>query len=650
MKNRSGRFFSERSAFILIILVIIASVLIIASYEYSIQTSTRISNLSLDETHSNSQIVANDLGHVLENSLESVSANLDVMATSPALEYQNDSVVTELFSAAQNSTKSLTYSYFWLDSNGLLLLSYNGTSQTYSPGTGKNLSQRNFYIFPRSNGTTFFSSATPSLANASVEYVFISRPVYSFTSPNQSKQFDGVVGAAIDLRTLGKSLESVLSPNFHSGVSLLDFKGNILYSTAQSLIGQNVFGETYQSLLPTDLKPEFNAFLNQSLKGNSGFEDLSYHGSSGTLAYQPIFVNATASDGHEIPVQFGVLYVTVADTLAGSAVNLINQQRLASLVIVIGIAGTFGGIAFATLRWNRRLDVAVKEKTSDLLTANEELASKASAEKDLMNITAHELRTPTQSILANTEILRRVIRPALGLPQQNSSQSASLYSDYDSMLSDIQPTEMVDMVESSYRNAQRLQKLTESILEVARIDNRTFRIDKETFELNEIVRQSVEDSRNLLDRRESIERPNIKVSFEPKVDKLYVNADRTKIGEVMSNLLDNAIKFSQEGGTITIFTEKSEDGLYAVVKVRDEGPGIDPDIYPKLFTKFASKSGTGLGLYISRAYVEALGGTMMAENVTGGSEKAGAVFSFTLPIVKVEETAQETQVVATRRN
>ena len=127
-----------------------------------------------------------------------------------------------------------------------------------------------------------------------------------------------------------------------------------------------------------------------------------------------MFVNATTATGTQIPVQFGVLYVSAPDTLAASAVALIGQERNASLLIILGIAGVAAGLAITTLQWNRRLNETVREKTADLLNVNAQLAAKAKAEKDLLNITAHELRTPTQSILVNSEILRRVIRPILG--------------------------------------------------------------------------------------------------------------------------------------------------------------------------------------------------------------------------------------------
>jgi two-component system, OmpR family, sensor histidine kinase VicK len=116
-----------------------------------------------------------------------------------------------------------------------------------------------------------------------------------------------------------------------------------------------------------------------------------------------------------------------------------------------------------------------------------------------------------------------------------------------------------------------------------------------------------------------------------------VEADRAKLFEVLSNLIGNAIKFT-ENGTISVSIEK-EDG-HARISVRDDGKGIDPEIMPRLFTKFATNSdqGTGLGLFISKNIVEAHGGKIWANNNPDGQ---GATFTFTLPMEKVEEIKSE---------
>jgi two-component system, OmpR family, sensor histidine kinase VicK len=123
-----------------------------------------------------------------------------------------------------------------------------------------------------------------------------------------------------------------------------------------------------------------------------------------------------------------------------------------------------------------------------------------------------------------------------------------------------------------------------------------------------------------------------KLRSEPIENDVFIDADKSRLTQVIFNLLMNAFKFTKEG-IITINAEKKED--HVLVSIKDTGSGIDPEIMPRLFTKFATKSeeGTGLGLFISKGIVEAHGGRIWAEN-SEKSDKRGAVFTFSLPLTK----------------
>jgi signal transduction histidine kinase len=210
------------------------------------------------------------------------------------------------------------------------------------------------------------------------------------------------------------------------------------------------------------------------------------------------------------------------------------------------------------------------------------------------------------------------------------------------------------------RNAKRLQSLSENILDITKIESRTLKLNKEKFNINEKVRNVVEDIKS--------KEGGIEITFvEPKVNPIVVEADKIRIYEVISNLLTNAIKFTKKSSssssgdgscvsnnsndgrsssTITVFTsimstnqvDKKGDsssnmrGDEVIISIRDRGTGIDPDIKNKLFSKFATKSetGSGLGLFICKGIVEAHSGRIWAENNADG--KGGATFSFSLPI------------------
>jgi signal transduction histidine kinase len=182
------------------------------------------------------------------------------------------------------------------------------------------------------------------------------------------------------------------------------------------------------------------------------------------------------------------------------------------------------------------------------------------------------------------------------------------------------------------RNARRLQQLADDILDVTKIESQSLKLKKETFDLRELVTTMVNEYSEIVKKSNK----DIKLAYVPKDEKgsksLLVEADRGRISQVVSNLLSNALKFTEEGSILTT-SEIKDDGNAIVVSVKDTGAGTDSEILPRLFTKFASKSfaGTGLGLYISKSIVEAHGGKIWAENNSNGT---GAIFSFSLPIFK----------------
>jgi signal transduction histidine kinase len=152
----------------------------------------------------------------------------------------------------------------------------------------------------------------------------------------------------------------------------------------------------------------------------------------------------------------------------------------------------------------------------------------------------------------------------------------------------------------------------------------------------------VENYKNLISKANF----NIKLLFETCEDTLLVEADRERISQVISNLLNNAIKFTRKrGGLVSVRIQKNVNTINAnqsvvIISVRDTGSGIDHDIMPRLFEKFAAKSfqGIGLGLFISKKIIEAQGGKIWAENNGSNNNTAnliqkGATFSFSLPLI-----------------
>lgn len=256
---------------------------------------------------------------------------------------------------------------------------------------------------------------------------------------------------------------------------------------------------------------------------------------------------------------------------------------------------------------NRQLANLYKQ----VIATNKQMKTSSNMQKEFINVAAHELRAPIQPILGLAEVLRQQ-------NQQPDNKEDQMYSENNELLNVI------------IRNARRLQQLTENILDVTKIENNSMELNKEEFILSKAVLESFTDFTNQLSKEQ---KENVKLTVALDEGDVLVVADKHRINQVINNLLNNALKFTKQG-QITLSTEKEKKyGKEAIVKIQDSGPGIDPDIMPRLFTKFATKSysGTGLGLFISKSIVETHGGKMWAENNLDGK---GATFLFTLPIAK----------------
>ena len=247
------------------------------------------------------------------------------------------------------------------------------------------------------------------------------------------------------------------------------------------------------------------------------------------------------------------------------------------------------------------------ELKSEVQKANDELTKKNRGMDEFINIAAHELKTPIQPILGLSEIM-----------------SANLNG------------EQHEYMEVIRRNARRLQRLTQNILDVTKIESRSLSLNKEPIDLNDMISKIVEDNARHIKGTENGQ--DIKLTHFCSKTLIIVEADRERLIQVISNLLLNAIKFTKEG-TISISAQESIESIKnssieeVIVTVKDTGSGIDPGIAANLFSKFttSSEQGTGLGLFISKNIIEAHGGKIWAKNNPDGER--GTTFIFSLPLV-----------------
>src|SRR5918999_2874882 len=314
----------------------------------------------------------------------------------------------------------------------------------------------------------------------------------------------------------------------------------------------------------------------------------------------------------------GILGALIIDVfgqivMSFSSTNFHTAHNVAHILINSGYFIIILSLAVSSIQYNK----LAKEREATIRSQYNKLKELDKMKDEFINVAAHELRTPIQPIIGLSEVLRSRIR--------NNDRDIG---------TNAENQEFIDVI---LRNGQRLEKLVEDVLDVTKMETQSLELHKEHFDLNDLIINIIDDIvaaeaesmvYGLPARRKG--KNNVKIAYQPR--HLPVYADRNRLAQIISNLLDNALKFTSEGHVMITTEMKIDDNsnknsAVAIVNVCDSGSGVDPEIMPKLFTKFSSKSfsGTGLGLYICRNIIEAHGGRIWAENNKDGK---GATFSF----------------------
>ena len=595
---------SRRNLGIITIIIAIAISLSLISYQYSRYSAAQIEEISIRDTRSNAEIQAHDLSNALGRKLNDITSLLQIIGGAPAIQEGNLSRAASIFNEAQSATSDLIDFYMWLDRDGKIVWISNINQTVYEEYKGLDLSYRLYFSEPKATHNVYYSSIVDS--NDRINRLYISYPIIGkdlsaqFSplavagSSLEEDEFRGTVVAGIRTDVLGKYLESQISPNLEGQVGLIDRTGLILYSKDTEYVSKNVFGVRFQSFLQSlgsETIRTMSSGFKLGLQGYSGSEEVSINGKS-AFVYTPILLEGN---------QFGVLYIIAPYTQVAEVTALVENQKNLSMLLIIAIGASAVIAAIVILQWNKNLEKIIAQRTALLREANEQLTVHDKLQREFINIAAHELRTPLQPILGLSEILESRFG------------------------------ERSEEIKVIARNARRLERLTQDILDVSKIESGALTLNIRTIDLDEAISSVIIDYRNNLTdaiTAESDKKEQVKIRYEPK--KLMVKGDRERIQQVMSNLINNALRFTKEG----IITVKSQaiDGI-AQISVKDTGSGIDPEVIPRLFQKFVTKSarGTGLGLYISNSIVQAHGGKMWAENNSDGK---GATFTFTLPLEK----------------
>jgi signal transduction histidine kinase len=290
-------------------------------------------------------------------------------------------------------------------------------------------------------------------------------------------------------------------------------------------------------------------------------------------------------------------------------------------------------------------------------------------QKDFINIAAHELRTPIQVISGYTEMIIEDMKN-YG-PKNDKIDKIDKNNNKQTTAEDLALVPKIfTKIKAIDRNSSRLYKLTSDLIDVIQIEQNRLELKKEIFDLNENVIDIIRDFRKLVSSDDNNDTNSIEITFEKSGEPIMMLADKTRISQVVFNLLSNSVKFTQNG-KIIISTNKKKDNLKPIstasaiissttiysdnkiqlisshnndgydnnnhnsneiiFKIKDTGSGLSKDIQSRLFEKFSSKSekGIGLGLYISKKIIEAHNGSIRGEN---NQDCKGTTFTFTLPI------------------
>ena len=293
-----------------------------------------------------------------------------------------------------------------------------------------------------------------------------------------------------------------------------------------------------------------------------------------------------------------------------SAMSFDTAHNMAHVLKDVGYFVNIIALIMSSMQYSVNL-----KKANSLIRENlKKLQENEKLKDDFINIAAHELRTPIQPILGLSDLINRSL--------QNNTR-------------EIDTSELKNDIKVIYRNAKKLQKLTNDILDVSRIDSHILNLNTSRFDFVELVKNTIQDFTTNSEKKE--ENVFIDCNFldetkskEVLDQSIWVEVDKARISQVLLNLLNNARKFTEEGKiTVTVLMKKNRKEV--IVSISDKGKGINSEVMNHLFEKFISRSdsGTGLGLYISKNIIEAHRGKIWASNNQNG---IGMTFSFSIPV------------------
>jgi signal transduction histidine kinase len=610
--------------------IAIISIVLIISISYSLffyfqeVTESNVRNSLFVQQRDRQVIATRDLSQHIASDLSLVTARLDGLSNSIYLQH-GDLTSNKIRNLMQDNflnIDNIVDHLFVIDKNDVITIDI--AARGANTFVGSNVSQREYVTQAKKTLEPVFSNGYIGLDGKT--RIGISYPIIDA----QTGRYLGLVAAAVPIVQFFSNYENI--DNIQSQFLVAYDKNKDYIATPRTqLLGKNFFANDAQEFFHHNQIQ--NKLYHQIFAGRAGYAVYDFGSGERLNTGYPVFLSGK-------PTYF-VFIITPTATIYSHVDEALFLQRTETLSLLAGATIAIVLLIVFLIKWSslseevKRRRKELEEANSELETANkqlslsnEQLKIRDKVQQEFINIAAHELRTPIQPIISLSDILLRRINDHENRP----------------------------LLDTIFRSAKRLQRLSQDILDITKIESGLLNLNKEHFNLKQLISNTVDDYRNQIKssnknielvtaygsgkeeettqgaRRDHQQEHLLskQLLIQDNIPNILIEADKIRITQVIDNLLNNALKFTKEE-SISVSIECNDGGL-VIVSIKDSGQGIDPTILPKLFTKFATKSekGTGLGLFIAKSIVEAHGGKIWAEN---NKEGKGATFSFSLPTI-----------------
>ena len=593
-------------------IIVIAVILIITVVITGFQYQSVLGDSILYQFNRQQLILARQTALCIENFVLHKLSYLEIASNSIMISSQNEVVGGEHILFVYESHKNDVDNIFVLNSTGYLIFIHPKNMQNI---TCKDFSFRKYFRECRRTGKPYVSEVLladgENYADVGNNYrsVVVAVPVF-----NSSNGFDGVLAVTISISELNKRFIYPVVSGDTGYAWLLDDKSFFLAHYNRDFEGEDAFLVRQRTASEIDFQAINDIMREKMMNGEEGvgWYTSGWHRNR-TGEIKKIIAYAPVNLGNRV---WSVAVVVPTEEVTGTVNNFYIQQQYITIAIIAVIFIATIGMAIMTLKYNELLENDVKNRTRELEMVNKDLKEErektekaydqlkeADRMKDeFMNVAAHELKTPLVPI-----------KGYLGIME-------------DDILSE-GDKDTKKIMEVISRNIKRLENLINDILDISKLESGGMKFSMERLDVGEVIENSVQDMASFAYQKGLVIESQISEGLPP------VNGDKQRLTQVITNLINNAIKFTEEG-SIRVTAEERDNEV--VVSVKDEGIGIPGDKISNLFTKFYQVDstlsrrygGTGLGLAICKGIVRYHGGRIWVES----SEGKGSRFSFTLPL------------------